>query len=172
MSLRTYQEDAVKELVRKSNKLLNLSGNKVCLFRAPTGSGKTIMMADFLKRLVEYRSDNKSFSFIWAAPRNLHRQSKKKLQNYYHGNGPLICSYFEDLMDKKIQENEILFLNWESINKSDNIYIKDNEQNINLSSIINNTKEDGREIILVIDESHHTAQTETSRKLKIGRAHV
>lgn len=165
MSLRTYQEDAVKELVRKSNKLLNLSGNKVCLFRAPTGSGKTIMMADFLKRLVEYRSDNKSFSFIWAAPRNLHTQSKKKLQNYYHGNGPLICSYFEDLMDKKIQENEILFLNWESINKSDNIYIKDNEQNINLSSIINNTKEDGREIILVIDESHHTAQTETSRKL-------
>ena len=34
-----------------------------------------------------------------------------------------------------------------------------------MNSIIQNTKEDGRQIILIIDESHHTASSEKSREL-------
>ncbi len=63
------------------------------------------------------------------------------------------CSFFEDLDDRKIDENEILFFNWESINKTDNIYIRENEQDLNLSKVLQRTKEEGREIILVIDEA-------------------
>ena len=78
----------------------------------------------------------------------------------------LKCSYFEDLEDRKIGENEILFINWHSINKKDiNIFVRENEQDNNLNSIIKNTKEDGRTIILIIDESHHTASSEKSKEL-------
>lgn len=80
MELRGYQETAVKELKEKSNKLLQLNRNSTITFEAPTGSGKTVMMAAFLKQLVEDRKDDKRFSYIWAAPRQLHTQSKEKLE--------------------------------------------------------------------------------------------
>jgi type III restriction enzyme len=165
MGLRDYQKEAIGELKQKANKLLGLQGNKTIVFDAPTGSGKTVMMAEFLKEFVENREDDKQFSFIWTAPRQLHTQSKEKLEKYYFDSKALRCSSFEDLSDKQIGANEILFLNWESINKADNIYIRDNESDFNLSNIIQNTIDQGRIIILVIDESHFAAKTETSMEL-------
>ena len=165
ISLKDYQKDAIDELKDRINKLLDKAGNQVCIFKAPTGSGKTIMMAEFLKEFVEHRDDHRSFAFIWAAPRKLHTQSKEKLEAYYSDSKALRCSFFEDLMDKRIGQNEILFLNWESINKKGNLIIRENEQENNLTKILENTREDGQEIILVIDESHHAAQTDTSQNL-------
>ena len=122
-------------------------------------------MQIFLLQFVSNRKDSKTFSFIWAAPRKLHLQSKEKLEEFYKENRVLECSNLEELSDKKISENEILFLNWESINKKDNVFIRENENDFNLTSIINNTIEEGREIILVIDESHHTATAENTKGL-------
>ncbi len=115
MQLREYQENAVKKLKDTANDLLVLQGNKSIVFEAPTGSGKTVMMAEFLKQLVENRTDGKQFSFLWAAPRKLHTQSKEKLEKYYEDSHALYCMDFDDLTDLMIGENEILFLNWESI---------------------------------------------------------
>ena len=165
IALRSYQEKAVRELREKANELLDLQGSKTIVFKAPTGSGKTLMMAEFLKTLVENRVDTKTFSFIWTAPRQLHTQSKAKLTGYYYDSKALRCVDFEDLIDTQIGENEILFLNWESINKADNIYIRENERDFNLSHVIQNTLDAGRVIVLVIDESHHSAKTETSLEL-------
>jgi type III restriction enzyme len=164
-TLKNYQKEAVRELKDKVNHLFGLEESKVCIFKAPTGSGKTLMMAEFLKEFVENRDDEKKFSFIWTAPRKLHEQSKEKLEKYFQDSKALKCSFFEDLDDRRIGENEVLFFNWESINRQENIYIRENEQDNNLSKVIENTKEDGRVIILIIDESHHAAQTETSQGL-------
>ncbi|PJC31887.1 hypothetical protein CO049_03725, partial [Candidatus Roizmanbacteria bacterium CG_4_9_14_0_2_um_filter_36_12] len=107
------------------------------------------------------------FSFIWTAPRPvLTNQSKQKLENYFETNRAIKCSFFEDLDDRKIDENEILFFNWESINKVDNIYIRDNEQEFNLSTVLQRTKEEGREIVLIIDEIHHHAESDISQGLR------
>lgn len=165
MGLRDYQQIAIDELKRKANSLLELSGNKTIVFEAPTGAGKTVIVAEFLKEFIEGREDDRRFSFIWAAPRQLHTQSKESLERYYFDSKALKCSSFEDLADKRIGENEILFLNWESINREDNIYIRDNERDCNLSNIIENTCDEGRNIVLIIDESHHAATTATSRGL-------
>ncbi|MGB9707641.1 MAG: DEAD/DEAH box helicase family protein, partial [Microgenomates group bacterium] len=123
------------------------------------------MMAEFLKQLVDDREIRQSLGFIWTAPRQLHIQSREKLENYFETSRALKCSFFEDLDDRKISENEILFFNWESINKADNIYIRDNEQDFNLSKVLERTKEEGREIILIIDEAHHHATSEISQGL-------
>ncbi|MFA6027184.1 MAG: DEAD/DEAH box helicase family protein [Ignavibacteriaceae bacterium] len=160
-----YKEKAIAKLLDLTNELLEGNSNENIIFKAPTGAGKTIIIADFLLRLVEKRNDSKTFSFIWAAPRKLHLQSKEKLEEFYKENRVLECSNLEELTDKKISENEILFLNWESINKKDNVFIRENENDFNLTSIIKNTVEEGREIILVIDESHHTATAENTKGL-------
>lgn len=165
MQLKIYQENAIDELLEKTKRLLELGGNKKLVFKAPTGSGKTIMMAEFLKQLVDDRDIKQSLGFIWTAPRQLHTQSREKLENYFETSRALKCSYFEDLDDRKISENEILFFNWESINRVDNVYIRDNEQDFNLSKVLERTKEDGREIILIIDEAHHHATSEISQGL-------
>jgi len=157
--LRNYQENALQELFEKSERMLKSSEQKTCVFKAPTGSGKTVVMAELLRKLVKEKKDS-ILSFVWIAPRKLHEQSKKNLESNYEHDQLLTCSNFEDLQDNKIDQNEILFLNWESINKKNNIYMIPNEQDNNLSTVIQNTKESGHKLILIIDESHYAATGE------------
>jgi len=166
MQLKIYQENAIDELLDDSKKLLGRAEPQKLVFKAPTGSGKTIIMAEFLKQLIDDREIKQPFSFIWTAPRQLHIQSKDKLENYFETSRALECKFFEDLSDRRIDENEILFVNWEHINKTNAIYIRDNEQEFNLSKVLERTKEEGREIILIVDESHHHAQSDISNDLR------
>ncbi len=166
MKFKDYQYQAIENLHRKVEASLRSSDNEVIIFQAPTGSGKTVMVSQLLKDIVRKRKDNLKFSFVWVSVRMLHEQSKEKLENYYSDDRAIKCSYFEDLQDRRIDENEILFINWHSINMRDtNIYVRENEQDNNLNSIIKNTKNTGRIIILIIDESHHTATSENSKRL-------
>ncbi|MDO8728695.1 MAG: DEAD/DEAH box helicase family protein [bacterium] len=157
LQLKAYQEEKVEELKDKVNELLELVGDKLCIFEAPTGSGKTVMVGEFLKRLVNPidREDGKQFSFIWISVRDLHNQSKKALTKNFEND--FRYSHFEDLRNNVIGKNEILFLNWEKIYNQDRVYIRDNEKGKNLSNLVEKTKLAGRDIILIIDESHHTS---------------
>ena len=153
--LKDYQKKAVKELFDEFKIMLKSSESGLCVFQAPTGSGKTVTVADLLRKLVRTYKDQ--LSFVWIAPRKLHDQSKDKLERIYEHDQLLNCSNFEDLQDNIIGENEILFFNWESIVRADNIYIRENEQDRNLSAVRKNTKESGHKLILIIDESHYAA---------------
>lgn len=166
MQLKDYQNSAVQKLLLRSKGLLTQDGEKKIIFKAPTGSGKTVIVAEFIKQLVNDPGITTPISFIWTAPRHLHTQSKEKLELYFENTRAIECSYFEDLTDKQIAENEILFLNWESINKKDkNTIVKENEKEFYLDKIIENTRDAGREIVLIIDESHHHATSEISHDL-------
>jgi type III restriction enzyme len=164
--LKDYQEKAIGSLLTKFDNLLQSSENEVCVLKAPTGSGKTIICAEFLKRFTKEGKHTGKFSFIWISVRRLHDQSKDKLEWHYESDHSLNCSNFEDLTDKKIDENEILFINWDSINKKDkSVIIQENEHDNNLNAVLKNTKDEDRQIILIIDESHHTAGSDRSKEL-------
>ena len=167
MRLKEYQQGAVEKLLSRSKELLSVSGSHTLIFKAPTGSGKTIMMAAFLESLANDATlDGQSFSVIWTAPRKLHTQSKEKLERFFDSSKLWKCAEFFDLKNQEIDENEILFLNWESINKTDkNTILKENERDFYLGRVIENTIEKGRKVILVIDESHHHAKSEISKNL-------
>ena len=81
IEFKTYQDNAVAKLKREVNELLDAEGDKVVIFKSPTGSGKTLMIAEFLMRLIDSRIDGKKFSFIWIAVNKLHDQSYEKLKN-------------------------------------------------------------------------------------------
>ena len=74
-----YQTEAVNELVEKVLKLLGESGNrKKLVFKAPTGSGKTVMASEMLDELTtELSEEEKAVAIIWIAPNKLHQQSYK-----------------------------------------------------------------------------------------------
>ncbi len=159
-----YKEKAVTKLIDLAKESLNRNGSETVVFKAPTGAGKTIMMAEFISRIAEVK-EKPAVSFIWAAPRKLHLQSKEKIEDYFSSSRIAECSTVDELNGNQIEENEILFLNWESINKAGNVLLRENESDFNLTAIIKNTLFAGREIILIIDESHHTATAENTRGL-------
>lgn len=153
------------ELRDKANNLFKKDGPRILVLKAPTGSGKTLMMAEWMMRLCDpySRTDGRTFSFIWIAVNKLHDQSHDTLKKFYELKGTgLRCSYFDELEDKHIRQNEILFLNWASINNEDKVIVRANERDNNLSTVVERTKDAGRTVILVIDESHHTAKSENS----------
>jgi len=70
---------------------------------------------------------------------------------------------------ESLRKNDILFFNWQSVTKKArtskkggeieegdyaNIFMRDNESDRNLPTFITNTIEEGRKIVLIIDESH------------------
>jgi superfamily II DNA or RNA helicase len=46
MQLKDYQNTAIKKLLIRSKELLAQSGEKKVIFKAPTGSGKTMLTAE------------------------------------------------------------------------------------------------------------------------------
>ena len=163
MKMKDYQERAIAELISRAKNLLRATGRKVMVFKSPTGSGKTLMIAEFLARLT--RQTIRPLSFIWAAPHDLHKQSCNKLVRYYADSRALRCSYFAKLSGQKIGRNEILFFNWESVREDDNIIVRENEDEFYLSKILDNTRAAKRDIVLIVDESHYHAATEIARDL-------
>ena len=52
------------------------------------------------------------------------------------------------------EDTLVLFLNWQSINKEGNLYIRENETDKTLVSYINQARLNDTEIILILDEAH------------------
>ncbi|HMP31986.1 MAG TPA: DEAD/DEAH box helicase family protein [Saprospiraceae bacterium] len=170
MKLRNYQKIAVDQLLSESKKLLSKGGSKICVFKAPTGSGKTIMIADFLQQLASEELSQK-YTFIWISGNNLHKQSKEKLEKYLEASR-YTFSYLDEIQDSEFKENEIVFVNWHSLVKQDkktgewtNIFMQDNEQERNLPTFVKNTKSENKEIILIVDESHYHYWSNQSQDL-------
>lgn len=157
-----YQRKAVAELVDKTITLLNNGGSRRKLvFEAPTGSGKTVMACEALAQLVEQLHDRpdciyQEVAFIWLAPRKLHLQSYSKLRLAYEENRNLSPVMFDEIEQAEgLQPGEILFVNWESVNKDKNIMARESESSASIYEIARRTREEhGLPIIVVIDEEH------------------
>ena len=159
-----YQEDAIEKLLDRSLDLLSKEiESPSVVFESPTGSGKTFMSAEFIKRISDDSKSN--LCFLWVAPRSLHVQSYKKLKNHFSKFNSLRCIYFHEVQERMLKNGDILFMNWESINKKDNIIYRENETNFYLNRVIERTKEKDLKIILIIDESHHSLKSEISQRL-------
>lgn len=170
INLKNYQDEAVNDLSQKLYKLLKRPGARQNLiFKAPTGSGKTVMMASLLNKFCEelperYELEKRKAAFIWIAPNKLYIQSYNALKGYFAEMRSIKPIFFEDVTDNELQPNEVLFVNWESINKEKNTMIKENETNKNLYSFINKAKLNDTEIIVIIDEEHMFANTKTAKR--------
>ena len=159
-----YQQKAVDELVNKTIDLLGLRGSRHTLvFKSPTGSGKTVMASEMLMRLNQELAERPDapcteVAYIWIAPNKLHEQSYFKMKNYFTENcalRPVIYDELDHSADGYIKPGEILFVNWESINKDKNLLVRETENSASLYDITRRTQDDnGIPIVLVIDEEH------------------
>ena len=157
-----YQQNAIEQLTDKVVGLLNEDGSRrKVIFKAPTGSGKTVMACQALANIVDrLKSDGtnryEEVAFIWFAPRKLHLQSYHKLKGAFAGGRELRPVMFDDLEQSEgIRPGEILFVNWESVNKEKNVMVRDSEAAASLYEICRRTREQsGLPIVAIIDEEH------------------
>ncbi len=155
-----YQVEAVKELVKKTRELLEENGTrKKLVFKAPTGSGKTVMASQMLDELTsELEQDGQEVAIIWIAPNKLHQQSYFRMKNYFSETralSPVIYDELDHSIDGYIKPGEIFFVNWESINRDTNVMVRDTENSSSLYDLTRRTQEDHNlPIIVIIDEEH------------------
>ncbi|MDP2938540.1 MAG: DEAD/DEAH box helicase family protein, partial [Candidatus Omnitrophota bacterium] len=147
------------------------------VFKSPTGSGKTMTIAHFMKGLNHLPQWKVDKAFVWITfSDELAMQSKGKFKEYFENdleNGLLTVN---DINRGKLYENDILFLNWQKV-VQDNATTRKlklrkpkderlkKESGSYFEDVIAETKKAGRDIILLVDEAHTHKATELAQDI-------
>ena len=174
ITLKPFQINAIEELKRDVLHKWKRNSRQEIKFQSPTGSGKTVMMAQFVKDLVNAPElDNSDFTFLWASiggaqEGDLAQQSRDKFNEYYGGASEVDVTGLDSLSREKVlEQNEILFFNWSIIRTTTQAgrrLRRESEQEITWDGMINRTHEKQRKIILIVDEAHAETMTELTKK--------
>jgi type III restriction enzyme len=173
-ALKPFQERAIAEIRDQYLDLWKSSGEQLSLiFKSPTGSGKTVMLAQFLRDIVsDPRFIGNNVAFLWMSKGpTIVEQSKNKLFEYYGGASELELLDINDLNRKVMTRNSVFFINWEKLKGQSKDVLKirrDNEQDISFDGMIETTHEEGRKIVVIIDEEHLGADTDKALELIDG----
>ena len=99
IELRDYQKKAVRDLKQRMIEMLNAPDDRQRLiFKAPTGSGKTVMVSTVLDELTRELPQNGEclctrVAWVWIAPNKLHQQSYRSMRNFFSERRSLLSSY-------------------------------------------------------------------------------
>lgn len=156
-------------LWKKSNRQLPL------VFKSPTGSGKTFTIAHFIRGLNHLPQWNEDKAFIWITfSDDLAMQSRDKFKEYFENNLENNLLTIKDINRGKLYENDILFLNWQKVvsKSAESRVLRRPEEDLMhkesgnyFEDVIDGTKRDKREIILVVDEAHTHKETELAQNI-------
>lgn len=173
--LKNYQDKAVAKLTLRTKELFEEKLEKrTIIFQSPTWSGKTFIMSQYIKQIIEELKEH-DLCFLWISiwKGDLHRQSYDTLKKEFEWFPE--CHILEEEFfgsRKTIVSNEVVIVNREKLRAKDsqtwvrkNILMKDKETT-NFIELIQNTKEEWRTIIMIIDESHSNSTSERAIELR------
>ena len=147
INLFDFQEKAVINLLDIAT---DSRSKQTVIVKSPTGSGKTIILIDFIEEYLTKISS--STAFIWLCPGkgDLEEQSRQKMQKFAPHR------YTQNLFDalqNGFDAESTTFINWELVTKKGNTAIRDSERK-NLFDRIAEAHRAGTEFIVIIDEEH------------------
>ena len=151
-----FQEKAVIKLL---DIVTDSRSKQTITVKSPTGSGKTIILIDFVE---EYLTKiNSRTVFIWLCPGkgDLEEQSRQKMRKFApHRHTQNLF----DSLQNGFEAESTTFINWELVTKKGNTSIRDSERK-NLFDRIADAHRAGIEFIVIIDEEHsnNTAKAKT-----------
>ena len=145
MELKDFQIECIARLTAAMGE----AGRRDIVLKAPTGSGKTIILTHFMR---EYMRDNPSAAFVWLTPGKgeLEEQSKAKMDRYCHNASTKTLA---DVMAGGFAAGDAVFVNWEKLKPGANA-LKDSERT-NFVEWVEKARAEGVAFKVVIDESHH-----------------
>ena len=166
--LMAFQKAAVTKLLNELTSAVayhKVDGRpQVIAFRAPTGSGKTIVMATMIEDVLcgnETRIEQPEAIFVWLSDSpQLNEQSKMKIILKADKIQPGQCvTITEDSFDQEtLDEGKIYFLNTQKLGKSSRL-VMDGDRNFTIWQTLQNTAEQkGDHLYIIIDEAHRGMQ--------------
>lgn len=164
-----FQKVAVNELRMKTAMALNSYRSykvpQVVSLQAPTGSGKTIIMASFIEDIFfgsEEFAEQPDAIFVWLSDSpQLNEQSKQKIERKADKIRMDQCVVISDeSFDKEILEDgHIYFLNTQKLGRGANLsYHSDTRQYTIWETIENTAREKSDRLYFIIDEAHRGMQ--------------
>lgn len=159
MKLYEYQDEAIENLFDNILPKLkhNNNGSKEIL-KAPTGSGKTVMLSSLIDRLSDLEDYQLCFLWMTIGKGNLAIQSYNSLSKFLpSAKVSLLSSEFSGNR-ADIHQNEIVVINWEMVRSKKNVLRRQGET-YSFQDIMENTRYKGIKPIIIIDESHTSADT-------------
>lgn len=172
MNALKFQNDAIEELISKFKTLYKIQpdcfeNTPKIILKAPTGSGKTFMTESFIYRLANQPDFDEDVAFVWmTCSDTLAMQSRDKFYEYFSPNlNSRLLTASDIEQNEFLMQNDILFSNWQKYNISKDKFDKRTlrrpederklkENGFYFDDLIENTKAQGRQIVLLIDESH------------------
>lgn len=146
ITLFEFQETCSKELT----KFCLFNNRATMILKSPTGSGKTIILLDFIDRYLTVESEKTCFVWLTPGSGDLEEQSKKKMDKYlsYRTSKTL-----DDVLNERFDDEDVCFINWERVTKRGNVSTRDTERT-NLFERISEAHRSQINFILIIDEEH------------------
>lgn len=142
-----FQEEAVIKLIDLTSKK---DSKQTIIMTAPTGSGKTIILIDYVDTYLTNVSANTAFIWLCPGKGNLEEQSREKMMRFAPSR--TTQNLFDALLNG-FARGSTTFINWELVTKRGNIAIRDSERK-NLYDRIADAHRSGVEFIVIIDEEH------------------
>lgn len=163
--LLSFQQTAVSKLLAKINSAAayhKVDGRpQVIAFRAPTGSGKTIVMTAVIEDILngtETTIEQPEAIFVWLSDSpQLNEQSKTKIIQKADKIRPNQCVTIEDdsFDQEMLDDGTIYFLNTQKLGKSSRLVSGGDSRTYTVWQTLQNTAEQkGDHLYVIIDEAH------------------
>lgn len=151
-----FQDEAVIKLLDLTSKP---DSKQTIIMKAPTGSGKTIILIDYVDKYLTNVSSNTAFIWLCPGKGDLEEQSREKMRKFAPGRATQ--NLFDALLNG-FAPGSTTFINWELVTKKGNTAIRDSERK-NMFDRIADAHRSGVEFIIIIDEEHsnNTAKAKT-----------
>lgn len=174
IELKDFQKTTVDQLSLTFLDLWRTGDYKIPLvFKAPTGSGKTIMMAEFLRCLDDNYQFHEDKAYLWISfgGDDSYLQSKNKLYHYFNEGTDMNLKDVNNLSEGKLYKNNIIFINWSKIKGTDKESKKLRKSGgvgyggeAVFDEFIKKTRKE-RELVLIIDEAHTETDTQLANEV-------
>lgn len=160
-----FQEQAVEQLLSQFKALWKQPQRQIPItLKAPTGSGKTYMTEKFICELTKQPDWVQDVAFVWITfSDDLAMQSRDKFMDYFPTSLPGRLLTIQDFQQGAMRERDILFMNWQKLvsRSAENRVLRrpddarnEKESGFYFEDVVELTHAEGREFILIIDESH------------------
>ncbi len=175
MQLKTFQEETIEKLRKAFLNLWQKDEKRLPLvLKSPTWSWKTVMTAEFLRKLVLDPQFQVPKAYVWLSfSEEIVMQSKKKLFKVYDWAWEITLLDLNDLNNRKfMKNNNVFFANWQKLkatNKDGRKLRRETEKSVwdkwVFDEFIINTQKQGIELVLIIDEAHSWSDTKLADEI-------
>lgn len=147
LNLFDFQESTVMRLLELAT---DSRKKQTIVVKSPTGSGKTIMLIDFVEEYLNKINSNTAFIWLCPGKGDLEEQSRQRMISVApHRNTQNLF----DALRNGFPPESVTFINWELVTKKGNTAIREGERK-NLYDRIAEAHRGGMDFIVIIDEEH------------------